>query len=183
MNFSRNLLQKFFIKSLIITGVFFASLCLVSANQPLKAKPLPKKECKTLKDKLKQLKTNDAVMKMSKGFEWVKENVKGDDLLPIKEFIETEEQYKFRCPQPKKKKAPKPKPKKDLVKKDKKSNVTSKKVTKKKKKAPKKSSTSKKKNNKKTKKNSKLEKPIKTEPTLFETIFPSSVEEKEKSKS
>lgn len=183
MNFSRNLLQKFFIKSLIITGVFFASLCLVSANQPLKAKPLPKKECKTLKDKLKQLKTNDAVMKMSKGFEWVKENVKGDDLLPIKEFIETEEQYKFRCPQPKKKKAPKPKPKKDLVKKDKKSNVTSKKVTKKKKKAPKKSSTSKKKTNKKTKKNSKLEKPKKTEPTLFETIFPSSVEEKEKSKS
>jgi outer membrane biosynthesis protein TonB len=183
MNFSRICLQKFFIKSLIITGIFFASLCLVGANQPLKAKPLPKKECKILRDKLKQLKTDEAVMKMSKGFEWVKENVKGDDLLPIKEFIETEEQYKFRCPQPKKKKAPKPKPKKDLVKKDKKSNVTSKKVTKKKKKAPKKSSTSKKKTKKKTKKNSKLEKPKKTEPTLFETIFPSSGEEKEKSKS
>lgn len=106
------------------------SLCLVSANQPLAAKPLPKKDCKVLKEKLKELKTNDAVKKMSKGFEWVKENVKGDDLLTIKNFIETEEQYKFRCPQKKKKKAPTPKPKKDVVKKIKKSNVTNNKITK-----------------------------------------------------
>ena len=36
---------------------------------------------------------------MSKGFEWVKANVKGDQLITIKNFIETEEQLKFRCPE------------------------------------------------------------------------------------
>lgn len=156
------------------------------------AKQLNKKECKVLKGKLKTLKATPAVLNMSKGFEWVKENVKGDDLLPIKDFLETEEQYKFRCPQPRKKKAPVPKKKKlkSAKSKLKNSNVVKKqankakskpkkvsKPVKKKKYKPKKSSQK----PKKTKhiKNS-LIKPPKQEPTLFETIFPSSVEKPEK---
>lgn len=152
------------------------------------AKQLNKKECKVLKGKLKTLKATPAVLNMSKGFEWVKENVKGDDLLPIKDFLETEEQYKFRCPQPRKKKAPVHKKKKlktaksklkksDL---DKKQTSKAKKVTK----STKKKKTKTKKSKTKTKKTkhvkNSLIKPPKQEPTLFETIFPSSVEKTEK---
>ncbi len=178
-----------FIKSLTLALAVILLTVSVSYIQPVSAKPLAKKECKTLKSKLKTLKTTPAVMNMSKGFEWVKENMKGDDLLPIKEFIETEEQYKFRCPQPRKKKAPKPKPKKvdpkkNLVDKKAKSKAKPKKKvqkTKPKKKKKTKKSTTKKKPAKKKKKKSSLEPTKKPEPTLFETIFPSSVENKEKS--
>lgn len=177
------------IKSLTLALAVLLLAVSVFSIQPASAKPLAKKECKTLKIKLKTLKATPAVMNMSKGFEWVKENMKGDDLLPIKEFIETEEQYKFRCPQPKKKKAPKPKPKrvdakKNLVDKKAKSKAKpEKKVqkTKPKKKKKTKKSTTKKKPAKKKKKKSSLEPTKKPEPTLFETIFPSSVENKEKS--
>ncbi len=178
-----------FIKSLTLGLAVLLLTVSVSSIQPVSAKPLAKKECKTLKSKIKTLKATPAVMNMSKGFEWVKDNMKGDDLLPIKEFIETEEQYKFRCPQPRKKKAPKPKPKKvdakkNLVDKKAKSKAkTEKKVqkTKPKKKKKTKKSTTKKKPVKKKKKKSSLEPTKKPEPTLFETIFPSSVENKEKS--
>ncbi|MEP3475903.1 MAG: hypothetical protein ABJN57_06790 [Hyphomicrobiales bacterium] len=175
------------IKSITLALTVLLLAVSVSSIQPASAKPLAKKECKTLKSKIKTLKATPAVMNMSKGFEWVKENMKGDDLLPIKEFIETEEQYKFRCPQPRKKKAPKPKkadPKKDLVDKKAKSKAKpEKKVqkTKPKKKKKNKKSTTKKKPVKKKKKKSSLEPTKKPEPTLFETIFPSSVENKEKS--
>ena len=164
----------------------------VTQSQTVNAKPLPKKERKALQIKLKTLKTTPAVMNMSKGFEWVKANMKGDELLPIKEFIETEEQYKFRCPQPRKKKAPKPKPKtasadakKAVADKNKKANVKKKAVKAKKKTQPKKKTTKKKPLPKKktTKKKSSLEEKPKTEPTLFETIFPSSVEYNNKNKS
>ncbi len=174
-------------------------MCSLSATttQTANAKPLPKKECQALKTKLKTLKAIPAVVNMSKGFEWVKANMKGDDLLPIKEFIETEEQYKFRCPQPKKKKTPKPKTAKaetkkglDAAKKSSISKPIKKKAEKKAPKAKPKKKTSKKKptpkkskKKKETKKKSSLEEKPKSEPTLFETIFPSSVEYNNKKKS
>ena len=183
---------KFFF-SILALIIFSMS---VTQSQTVNAKPLPKKECKALQIKLKTLKTTPAVMNMSKGFEWVKANMKGDELLPIKEFIETEEQYKFRCPQPRKKKAPKPKPKtanadakKAVVDNNKKTNVkkpVKKKADKAKKKTQPKKTTTKKKplpKKKTTKKKSSLEEKPKTEPTLFETIFPSSVEYNNKNKS
>lgn len=183
---------KFFF-SILALIIFSMS---VTQSQTVNAKPLPKKECKALQTKLKTLKTTPAVMNMSKGFEWVKANMKGDELLPIKEFIETEEQYKFRCPQPRKKKAPKPKPKtanadakKAVVDNNKKTNVkkpVKKKADKAKKKTQPKKTTTKKKplpKKKTTKKKSSLEEKPKTEPTLFETIFPSSVEYNNKNKS
>lgn len=183
---------KFFFS--ILTLIIFSMS--VTQSQTVNAKPLPKKECKALQTKLKTLKTTPAVMNMSKGFEWVKANMKGDELLPIKEFIETEEQYKFRCPQPRKKKAPKPKPKtasadakKAVADKNKKASVkkpVKKKVVKAKKKSQPKKKTTKKKplpKKKTTKKKSSLEEKPKTEPTLFETIFPSSVEYNNKNKS
>ena len=172
---------KFFF-SILALIIFSMS---VTQSQTVNAKPLAKKECKALQTKLKTLKTTPAVMNMSKGFEWVKANMKGDELLPIKEFIETEEQYKFRCPQPRKKKAPKPKPKtanadakKAVVDNNKKTNVkkpVKKKADKAKKKTQPKKTTTKKKplpKKKTTKKKSSLEEKPKTEPTLFETIFP-----------
>lgn len=183
---------KFFF-SILALIIFSMS---VTQSQTVNAKPLAKKECKALQTKLKTLKTTPAVMNMSKGFEWVKANMKGDELLPIKEFIETEEQYKFRCPQPRKKKAPKPKPKtasadakKAVADKNKKASVkkpVKKKVVKAKKKSQPKKKTTKKKplpKKKTTKKKSSLEEKPKTEPTLFETIFPSSVEYNNKNKS
>lgn len=185
---------KFFF-SILALIIFSMS---VTQSQTVNAKPLPKKECKALQTKLKTLKTTPAVMNMSKGFEWVKANMKGDELLPIKEFIETEEQYKFRCPQPRKKKAPKSKPKpktasadakKAVANKNKKASVkkpVKKKVVKAKKKTQPKKKTTKKKplpKKKTTKKKSSLEEKPKTEPTLFETIFPSSVEYNNKNKS
>lgn len=174
MIFSRFCAPKTFTKFSSIACLLLISLLISGTGQRADAKPLNKKECKELKKKIKTLKTSPTVANMEKGFEWVKENIKGDDLLSIKEFIETEEQFKFRCPQPKKKKSPKPIPKpikKEMVEKDKK------------KKPIKKKSTTKKKTNQKTKKNSKLEIQKKSEPSLFEALFPSSLEEKAKTKS
>jgi|GEM_PF-3846377 len=177
------------IKSFTLIFTLVALAINTASFHSVSAKPLAKNECKTLKTKLKTLKASPAVINMTKGFEWVKENMKGDDLLPIKEFIETEEQYKFRCPQPRKKKAPKPKtkkldPKKVLVDKKTKSKIkvkTIKTKVQKKKKVKTKKNTTKKKPSKNKKEKSSLGTTKKTEPTLFETIFPSSVENQEKS--
>lgn len=63
-----------------------------------KAGPLPKERCSDLQALYMNLKKTEQVKQMSKGFEWVKANIKGDQLVTIKNFIETEEQLKFRCP-------------------------------------------------------------------------------------
>lgn len=60
--------------------------------------------CQNLSKELKTLKSDEAVKNMSKGFEWVKANMDGEALLPIKQYLEISEEIKFQCPQPKRKK-------------------------------------------------------------------------------
>lgn len=73
-------------------------MLLASPHQPLNAASLKKEDCAALQSLYKNLRLTDEVKAMTKGFEWVKENIKGDKLITIKNFIETEEQLKFRCP-------------------------------------------------------------------------------------
>lgn len=70
----------------------------VIMTSPALAGPLPKERCNALQSLYISLKKTKQVQQMSKGFEWVKANIKGDQLITIKNFIETEEQLKFRCP-------------------------------------------------------------------------------------
>lgn len=66
-------------------------------STPLHAKMLDRQTCNKLSDELKQLKQHSSVQAMKNGFEWVKANVKPEDLQPIRSYIETEEQLRFRC--------------------------------------------------------------------------------------
>lgn len=70
----------------------------IPASGTAMAASLPSKRCAALHALYMNLRQTDEVKSMTKGFEWVKENIKGDKLITIKNFIETEEQMKFRCP-------------------------------------------------------------------------------------
>lgn len=77
-------------------------LCLLASQifpaSTANAASLPSKRCAALHALYMNLRQTDEVKSMTKGFDWVKDNIKGDQLITIKNFIETEEQMKFRCP-------------------------------------------------------------------------------------
>ncbi len=85
---------------LLLIGIV---LFITTLQSPAKAEILSIEACEALTDKRKALREEEAVKAMQKGFEWVKANIKGNDLQPIKAYIETEEQLKFRCPKNRKK--------------------------------------------------------------------------------
>lgn len=62
------------------------------------AKPLTLKRCQELSEEHLTLRKDPTVQQMQKGFEWIKENVKGDALLPIKQYLEVSDKLNFRCP-------------------------------------------------------------------------------------
>ena len=80
---------------LLLIGIV---LFITTIQSPTKAEILSIEACQALADKRKVLREEEAVKAMQKGFEWVKANIKGNDLQPIKAYIEIEEQLKFRCP-------------------------------------------------------------------------------------
>lgn len=82
----------------VLTGTFILCMFIFcTLTTPLAAAPLDKEKCKALQDELKTLKTHDSVKAMEKGFKWVEENIKGDDLIPIRQYMEINEQLKFLC--------------------------------------------------------------------------------------
>ncbi len=80
----------------IVGGILLPLICFGTA---LNAAPLESEDCVRIEGEYKTLKKNPNVKHMSKGFEWVKANSSQLDLGPIKQFIELQEQLKFRCPQ------------------------------------------------------------------------------------
>lgn len=76
------------------------------------AKPLSADKCKELIEQQKTLQKDPIVIQMEKGFEWVKENIKGDALSPIKQYLDVSDQLNFRCPNKSKPKKTAKKPEK-----------------------------------------------------------------------
>lgn len=66
-------------------------------SEPLAAARLDDKTCADLRKSLAEIKTDESVKAMQKGFEWVRDNIQGEKLRPIQKFIELNEQIKFRC--------------------------------------------------------------------------------------
>ena len=66
-------------------------------SEPLSAARLDDKTCADLRKSLAEIKTDESVKAMQKGFEWVRDNIQGEKLRPIQKFIELNEQIKFRC--------------------------------------------------------------------------------------
>lgn len=76
------------------------SLTIILSSIPINfslATPLSSQKCTELRKLRTELIKSPSVKQMAKGFEWVKANLEGEDLLPIQNFIETEEQLRFRC--------------------------------------------------------------------------------------
>lgn len=73
---------------------------LTHAITPASAAPLSKETCKSLKAELRVLQQTEAIKNMSKGFEWVKENMQEEERLPIKQFLSVTEQLQFQCRPP-----------------------------------------------------------------------------------
>ena len=147
MVLSNKAYTHFFFKMIVLSAFAFG-VCSFFVS-PLLAAKLSKEECKALSDQLKELKKQPAVKNMAKGFEWVKANMKPEELGPIRTYLELDETLKFRCRYKGKRKA-----KKSVVKPEtKKATVKSKQPplpVKKKKPAPKKTKKSIKKQVKKT---------------------------------
>lgn len=80
------------------TLVLLLGLAALTSNAgPANAAKLDTKTCSDLKLERDKLKTHETVKAMQKGFEWVKENIKSDELTPIRDFIEVNEKLKFQC--------------------------------------------------------------------------------------
>lgn len=81
-----------------VPAALIMSSSLLIGSESARAASLNKDECIKLLSLYKNLRKTEEVKAMTKGFEWVKENIKEEKLVTIKNFIETEEQLKFRCP-------------------------------------------------------------------------------------
>lgn len=68
---------------------------------PALATPLDKEACDGLKAEYARLGDESMKADLAKGAEWGKANLSESRLTEIKHYIETEEQFLFRCPQPK----------------------------------------------------------------------------------
>jgi len=92
---------------LFLVSLLVSVLVFTQNGQAAKTKKNPDQrieKCNNLTKELKALKSEQAVKNMAKGFEWVKANMEGEALLPIKQYLEVSEKIKFQCPQAKRKK-------------------------------------------------------------------------------
>ena len=84
------------IYSLLVVTVTFA-LWLPVAH----AAPLEPAACERLRIDMSALEKSGARINLSKGAAWAKANLKADQLQQIEQLIDSEAQFLFRCPQPK----------------------------------------------------------------------------------
>ncbi len=74
--------------------------CLLSLPLPALAQPLGKEECEKLKAEYTRIGQTDLKADLEKGPAWGKSNLPAARLKEIQGYIELEEQFLFRCPQP-----------------------------------------------------------------------------------
>ncbi len=84
------------IRTLVASAVAFAVL-----TPPTQAAPLEPAACEKLRSDLSTLEKSGARINLSKGAAWAKANLKADQLQQIEQLINSDAQFLFRCPQPK----------------------------------------------------------------------------------
>ena len=84
------------IRTLVASAVAF-----VVMTPTTQAAPLEPAACEKLRSDLSALEKSGARINLSKGAAWAKANLKSDQLQQIEQLIDTDAQFLFRCPQPK----------------------------------------------------------------------------------
>lgn len=80
-----------------LTLVALAAVACGTAN----AAPLDPPACEQLRQEINTIERTGARINFAKGAAWAKANLKPDQLQQIEKLIDTEQQFLFRCPQPK----------------------------------------------------------------------------------
>lgn len=80
---------------------FAVAALLAGTAAAANASPLDQAACDKLRDELAAIERTGARINFSKGAAWAKANLGAGELQQVRKLIETEQQFLFRCPQPK----------------------------------------------------------------------------------